>query len=153
MLKRFVEGLLGGAGDVAPTPAVRLPLATCVVLLEAAQADDTFTDAERAHIRDVLRERFALGPEEADELLREATAASRDSTGLFRFTRAINEGFTPEEKRAVITEVWRIFYSDGVLTGHEDHLAHHLGKLLNLNHPQLIEAKLQALEESRRDGG
>jgi len=150
MLKRFMENLLGGQSATSSSRNVRLSLATCVVLLEAARADDAFTPEERSHIIQTLRDRFALTEEEAAELLAEASEASRESVGLFRFTRAINEGFSPAEKREVIEEVWRIFYSDGTLTGHEDHLAHHLGKLLNLNHPQLMDAKVKVLREARR---
>ncbi len=152
MLKRFMENLLGGAEHPSPAPDIRLPLATCVVLLEAARVDESFTKEERRQIIKTLQKRFALTGEEADELLAEASRASRESVGLFRFTRAINEGFSPAEKRAIIEEVWRIFYSDGTLTGHEDHLAHQLGKLLNLNHPQLMDAKMKAFKEARREG-
>ena len=152
MLKRFIENLLGTPGGGAPSSTIRLPLATCVVLVEAARADDSFTEEERSHIIQTLQQHFALTEEEANELLSEASRASQESVGLFRFTHAINEGFTPEEKRRVIEEVWRIFYSDGTLTGHEDHLAHHLGKLLNLNHPQLMEAKMRVLQEARQQG-
>lgn len=151
MLKRFAEILLGERGDSAQVSSpVKLPLATCVVLLEAACADESFSREERRHILEVLVDRFDLTKDEASEMLEEATRASEHSVGLHRFTRAVNEGFTPAEKRDLIEEVWRIFYSDGTLTGHEDHLAHQLGKLLNLNHPQLIDAKMKVLEAVRR---
>ena len=49
---------------------------------------------------------------------------------------------SPAEKRQIIEEVWRVIYADGALDAHEDYLVHKLAKLLNLNHPQLIEAKM-----------
>lgn len=151
MLKRFAEALLGRTEADLPAPAAenRTALATCAVLLEAASIDDEYTREEKEHILGVLRSRFSLSEEEAGELLREATQAHNESTDLFRFTHEINKAFTTSEKIDVMREVWRIFYSDGVLDGHEDQLAHKLQDLLNLNHPQLIEAKMSVREEMR----
>jgi uncharacterized tellurite resistance protein B-like protein len=149
MLKRFAEALLGKTDAEAPAiPSEnRTALATCAVLLEAASIDDEYTLEEKQHILQVLQSRFSLSEEEAGELLREATRAHNESTDLFRFTHEINRAFSTEEKIDVMREVWRIFYSDGVLDGHEDQLAHKLQDLLNLNHPQLIEAKMSVRKE------
>ncbi len=149
MLKRFAQLLTPRPQAEGPARGIRDALATCVVLLEAARIDDAFSDEERRHILDVVRVRFELDEEEAEELLREATDARKESTDLWRFTRAINEAYTPDEKIRIIEEVWRIFYSDGTLDRHEDHLAHKLRALLNLNHPQLIQAKVRVLDEIR----
>lgn len=150
MLKRFADILLAKPGVSAQTnPRERVALATCALLLEAAHADDDFTDAERAHIVDVLESRYDLSREEAEELLQEANAALAESHDLWRFTNAINEAYTPAEKIEVVEETWRIFYSDGSLDGHEDHLAHKLRNLLNLDHRQMIDAKMKILQEVR----
>lgn len=145
MLKRFAQALLEQFAPVDDAgAAVRHDLATCVVLLEAARADDEYTDAERTHIVDMLRARFALEAAEAEELLAEACDARETHPDLFRFTRAVNDHFPPGEKAAIVEDVWRLVYSDGTLTAHEDHLAHKIGKLLNLDHPTVIDAKLRA---------
>ena len=52
------------------------------------------------------------------------------------------------EEMEVIEEVWRVIFADGTLDGHEDYLVHKLAKLLNLTHPQLIEAKMKVRGES-----
>lgn len=148
MIRRFYEALFPASGG-RERPSEDLPLATCVVLLEAARSDDRFTDAERRHILDVLRERFSLASEEAEELLQQATAASEASNDLWRFTHAINEHYSQAQKIALMEEVWRLVLSDGKLHGLEDHLAHKLRNLLNLNHPQMIEAKMKVLKEVR----
>lgn len=149
MLKRLAE-LLGGNSPVAEESNVEaVQLATCVVLLEAACIDDDFTDAERTHILAVLQERFDLSPDDAEELLAMAAEAREDSTGIHRFTREINDAYSVEEKIQIVEEVWRIFYSDNELDGHEDHLARKLRNLLNLNHPMMIDAKMRVLAEIR----
>ena len=127
----------------------RVRLATCVVLLEAARADSEYTDAERTHIVEVMKTRYELNSEEAHALIEEATQLRDNSSDLWRFTHEINKAYPLEEKIAILEEIWRIFYSDGTLDGHEDHLAHKLRNLLNLNHPQMIAAKMKVLKEIR----
>ncbi len=147
MLKRFAALFAGAPPKEGHSGPEAIQLATCTILLEAAHIDDDFTEAERRHILDVLRERFDLSTEEALELMEASSHAREQSTGLYRFTREINSNCTVSEKLRFVEEIWRIFYSDGVLDGHEDHLARKLGKLLNLNHPQLIDTKIRVKEE------
>ncbi|MBI2423485.1 MAG: TerB family tellurite resistance protein [Candidatus Hydrogenedentes bacterium] len=151
MLNRIKQVLLGSGKSTAPeqAPHERLELATCVLLLEAARIDDEFTNDERRHILHAVRQRFELREEEAEELLEAAMEVRDESTDLFRFTAELNGRLTQQEKLAVLEEIWRIFYSDGTLDGHEDHLAHKLRNLLNLNHPQMIESKMKVLNELR----
>jgi len=153
MFKRIAQTLFPDTAKAASVPQEhRLRIAACVVLLEAARADEDFTNEEQAHVLAVLRERFELSPEEAAELLEESTQHREASSDLWRFTNEINQAFTPKEKQCMMEEVWRLFYSDGELGAHEDGLAHQLRNLLNLNHPQMIRAKLKVLEEMRDSG-
>lgn len=148
MLSRLTQFLAGTPSDT-PRPAICYRLATCVLLIEAASADNDFTEEEKAHIVETMKRRFGLTDEEAAELLEASHHAREASSDLWRFTNQINQSFSVAEKINVVEEAWRIFYSDGHLGGEEDHLAHRLATLLNLNHPQLIEAKLKVLREIR----
>lgn len=150
MLKRFLDAIAPPAPNdhAAPAPD-RVPLATCVILLEAAHIDDDFTEDERQHIFTVLKTRYNLGDDEVRQLMQEAQRAREESSDLWKFTHQINSTYNNDEKFAILDEVWRIFYSDGQLDGHEDHLAHQLMNLLNLNHKQLIDAKMRILNEVR----
>lgn len=153
MLGRLSAILMGSGGSEAPQldASNRVALATCVVLMEAAQIDDEFTGSERAHILETAQRRFSLPPDEAEALLSEASMARSRSNDLWQFTHEINKVFSTAEKISVMEEVWRILYNDGSLHGREDHLVHKLQSLLNLNHKQLIGAKLKVLDE-RRNG-
>ena len=150
MLKRFLDML---TNPPATSPREdddnAVPIATCVVLLEAAMVDQEFTDEERQYISKVMQRRFSVSADEARELISEAQAARADSLDLWQFTHAINENFSPDEKVRILEEVWRLIYADGVLAGHEDYLAHKLRKLFNLNHQRFIDAKLKVLNEVR----
>jgi len=149
MLKRFADVLFARPQQAEEAPPDRVPIATCVILIEAACSDDEFSDAEREHILNVLVSRFGLSHAEALDLMHEALEAREKSSDLWHFTHEINTAYTPAEKVEIMEEVWRIFYSDGVLGGYEDHLAHKLQDLLNLNRRQLIDAKMRVLKEIR----
>lgn len=149
MLKRLAELLGSGTENAATRPAICYRLATCVLLIEAARADNDFTQEERNRIIEAMKNRFALTDEEAEELLAASESARAQSLDLWRFTNQINQSFSVAEKLKLVEEVWRVVYSDGHLDGHEDHLAHKLIQLLNLNHPQLIAAKVRVLDEIR----
>lgn len=125
-------------------PDHSLPVAACAIFLEAAWADDHFATSDREHILAALERHFSLSREEALEVLESAAALHRSSPDLFRFTRQVNEALSVPEKIRLVEEVWHILLADGQLTGYEDRLAHKLQALLNLNHPQLIQAKLTA---------
>lgn len=132
-----------------PDGGERLRLATCVILLEVAGADNEFSPAECERILTSLRGRFQLDQEEAEELVRVAQERREESSDLWKFTNQINQTCSREEKIQVIEEVWRLIYADNTLDGHEDYLVHKLARLLNLNHPQLIDAKMKVLAELR----
>ena len=147
MLKRFAALFGAKSEEEAHSGPEAIHLATCAILLEAAHIDDDFTEAERRHILEVLQERFDLSSDEALELLDVSAHAREQSADLFRFTREINSSCSVKDKIRFVEEIWRIFYADGVLDGHEDHLARKLGNLLNLNHQQLMDAKIRIKTE------
>jgi len=125
----------------------RLHLATCVILLETARADQEFSPAEKQHIIAVLRDRFGLSNEEAEDLIGLATAHRSESADLWHYTHEINKSCSREEKVEILAEVWRIIYMDKILNRHEDYLVHKLAKLLNLDHPELIDVKMRVRRE------
>jgi uncharacterized tellurite resistance protein B-like protein len=129
------------------SPGERVQLATCVLLLEVAGSDDEFSAAECQRVIDILRDRFDLEQEDAEELINVAQERRSQSYDLFRFTSQINENCSKEEKKRIIEEVWRVVFADGRLDGHEDYMVHKMARLMNLNHPELIEAKMRVTRD------
>lgn len=126
---------------------VSLTVAVCALLLEVAKADEVLSPEESERILRTLQVRFSLSPQEAHELVNLASRKREESSDLWSFTSRINEVLSLEEKRKVILEVWRVIYADGTLDAHEDYLVHKLAGLLNLQHSDLISAKLAARKE------
>ena len=135
-----------------PTAAVaeadeahRLRVATCVLLLEAAHADDDFSAEEEAGIHTAVGRRFKLDATETTGLLAEAAQERQSSGDLYHFARLVNESYARPRKLAIIELLWEIVYSDGILDAHEDALMHKIGKLLGLRHEELMAIKVQVV--------
>jgi uncharacterized tellurite resistance protein B-like protein len=129
----------------------RLQVAVSVLLLEVAGADSEFSAGECEKVIDLLRERFGLDQEDAEELIRVAQERREETYDLYQFTKQINECCSVSEKEQIIREIWRIIYADQNLDAHEDYLVHKLARLLNLTHQQLIEAKMDVREELHKE--
>ena len=120
-------------------------LGACAILLELANIDGEFNDAERNNIISVFKKDYNLAEEDISELMAASEKELKESIDLWQFTNLINQNYSLDEKIKVIETVWRVAYADGRLDGQEDYLAHKVATLLRLSHKQLIEAKLKIL--------
>jgi uncharacterized tellurite resistance protein B-like protein len=121
----------------------RIQIATCIILLEVAKSDDEFSSIEKTTLTAILKRKFALADEAAGGLMEIANKKREESTDLWEFTNIINQNYSKETKIKIVEAAWQIIYSDEKLDKYEDHLIHKLAKLLQLDHEDLIEAKLK----------
>jgi uncharacterized tellurite resistance protein B-like protein len=121
----------------------QLQIATCVLLLEVAHADDEFSAEEQETIDRLLAERFQFSKQETDELVNLAQGARQSQDDLYTFCRLVNESYSRERKLAVLELLWEVVYSDGVLEAHEDALMHKMGTLLGVRHQELMALKIR----------
>lgn len=132
-----------GAAQAEAPDEHGIVVAACALLLEMANIDGEFTEEESRTILSFLKH-LGLGEDEAESVIQTAGRELEESIDLWRFARVINRHYSEEEKLKVIETIWKVVFADGRLERHEDHLAHSLGRLLRLDHSQLIEAKLRA---------
>jgi len=151
MLNRIKSLLAAGPSGEPKLEHERIQVATCVVLLEMAHADEEFQAMEQTLVRDLLQRKFDLVEEDVSELIDFAQAQRRESLDIYQFTRQINDHFSRSEKMEMMESLWRIIYADGVLDKYEDYLVRQLAKLLRLGHEEMIEAKVRVLDELRPD--
>ena len=123
----------------------RVRIATAVVLLETAHADEEFDETEQNRIMDMLGERFGLDEGSVHELLKAADEHRVRSIDIWHYTELINNNFTMDEKLGVIDMIWQVIYADGRLDKYEDYLVHKLSRVLHIPHDKMIEAKLRHL--------
>jgi uncharacterized tellurite resistance protein B-like protein len=148
-----LKSLFGTAAKELPSIDVevisdRVYPATCAILLELANIDGEFNDAERDHIIAVFKEKYNLPEEDILDLIEASEKELKESIDLWQFTNFINQNFSLEEKIKIMETVWKVAYADGTLDKNEDYLAHKVANLLRLNHKQLIDAKLKVLHSS-----
>ncbi len=136
------------SADSKEAPNHDIRIATCALFLEMAQIDGEFSDEERQRILAILKQEFDLSEDVASELTEAADKERKESIDLWKFTNAINENYSEDEKIRVVEFLWKLVYTDGKLDQHEDYLIHKLATLLEIRHDQLIEAKMRVLKAS-----
>ena len=125
----------------------KLQVATAALFVEIAEADGNFSDDERNRIIDLMKAEFNLDDECVNELLNLSEQKVKDSISVYEFTSVINGSFSQKEKLDLIKNLWRIIYQDGKLDSHEDRLIKLIGTTMNLEHRDVIGAKLFVKEE------
>ena len=151
MLNR-IRSILGGGPAAEPAQEhERIQVATCVVLLEMAHADEEFHDMEETLVRDLLQRKFEISDQDVSELIAFARAQRQESLDIFQHTRLIKAHFTRAEKMDMMEALWRLIYADGVLDKYEDYLVRQLATLLGLAHDEMIAAKVKVLDEIHPD--
>jgi uncharacterized tellurite resistance protein B-like protein len=143
--KYFGQSSGDSAADAADKGLHDIRIAACALFLEMAEADGEFSSEERESILSILHTEYDLSRDDAALLIEASRKAREQSTDLWHFTNLINQNYSTEEKIRIIELVWKIIFSDHKLDAHEDYLVHKLANLLRLQHKQLIEAKLRAL--------
>ncbi len=147
-LKRFFNRLSDGDKKAsADDDARNVQVATCALFLEMAHLDDTFTDEETAVILSILKDKYRLSDDHADQLLGEARRELDDSIDLWQFAKLINENFSIDEKLQVIRTLWEIVFVDGKMDRYENYLMHKVATLLRISHEKLIDMKLEVMHK------
>lgn len=148
-LKRFFNRLSDGDKKAsADDDARNVQVATCALFLEMAHLDDTFTDEETAVILSILKDKYRLSDDHADQLLGEARRELDDSIDLWQFAKLINENFSIDEKLQVIRTLWEIVFVDGKMDRYENYLMHKVATLLRISHEKLIDMKLEVMHNT-----
>lgn len=132
--------------------AEELRLAAAALLVTAARMDGDFGAAERETVLGLLRRRLDLAETDAAELLDMAEAAAMRSTQLFAFTAAVNKGYAPEERIAMIEMLWEVAYADGKLHDYEANLLRRIAGLIHVPDPVSGAARKRVLARLGLDG-
>ncbi len=132
------------AASTTPDEAVSVAQAAAMLLLEVAWADHEIDDAELDAMRRTLKSLYLMEDAAFEALIRQARADHDASTGLFPFTRTLNDALTVEEKTALLTELWRLTRFSGERHHYEEHVIRKIADLLYLSHEDFIATKLIA---------
>ena len=123
------------------TPLRALELSCAALMFEVARSDFTIDETERESIRLLLTENFALSGEDVATVTEEAADNVDTATCLFEFTRTINDIATVDQKRQLLTMMWRVALADDALSRYEEHVIRKVADLLYLPHHDFMLAK------------
>ncbi len=156
MIER-IRKMFAAAGMAAPAPSLAAgveekQIAAAALLAEAALSDNRFDEAERAAVERLLSEHFGLDLGDARALVERGARLAADSTQLLRFTRAVKDNFSPEERIELIEMIWEVVYADGVLHDYEDSLLRRIAGLIYVSDRDRGAARKRVLDRLRRDG-
>lgn len=147
MIARIFDFLAGRDAPVAEESEDELSLAVAALLVEAAQMDETFDDAERSAIERVLAAKFKLDAAALNELVDAAEREVKRSAHYYPFTSKINQGLDAEAKIRIVEMLWQVAYADGVLDAQEDRLLRQVAGLIHVTDRERGLARQRALEK------
>ena len=133
--------------------ADELRLGVAALLTEAAGIAGHLDAPERAAVRRILQQHFALGDEAAALLAAAAEKRAERSTQLFGTTRLISERFSRDRRVELIEMLWEVAYADGTLDPLEDAMLRRVAGLVNVSDHERGEARLRVLRRLGLDAG
>ena len=119
----------------------QLRLACAALMIEVLYADYSVAQGELDTLRQVLQHNFGLEKGEADRLIELADEERAEATDYYQFTSLINEFYTQEQKRDLVTRLWQMAYADDSVHKFEEHLVRRLADLLHVPHSAFIQSK------------
>jgi uncharacterized tellurite resistance protein B-like protein len=126
----------------------QLRLASAALMIEGLHADYSVNQDELDILRDTLQQNFGISQDEALELIQLAKAERTEATDYYQFTSLINEYYTQQQKRDLVTHLWQMAYADRTIHKFEEHLVRRLSDLLHVPHSAFIQSKHKAARKS-----
>lgn len=132
--------------ETVSDPDADLRRAVACLLVEAARADEDYTDGERALVEDMLASQFSLDPLEATKLRAEAEEVQAAANDLYGFSRVVKEHLDRPGKMLLIEDMWAIALSDKERTPHEEMIIRRLIGLIHLEDTDSAVARRRAVQ-------
>lgn len=130
----------GGSGDREDM----LRLATAVLMVDVARADAVFEESEFDRMLQLVESHFQLTPEEAAQLVNQASERADDLISAHEFTQHLHKHLDDDEKARIIGLLWKIAYADGSLDKYEDSLVLKISDLLYVSRGRVMRLKHDA---------
>ena len=122
----------------------QLQLACAALMIEVLYADYSVDQSEIDTLRKTLQGNFGLNIDEAENLIQLAEEERAQATDYYQFTSLINEFYTQQQKRELVTRLWQMAYADHTVHKLEEHLVRRLADLLHVPHSAFIQSKHKA---------
>ncbi|MGD2160787.1 MAG: TerB family tellurite resistance protein [Gammaproteobacteria bacterium] len=144
-IKRFFEQYIITSESISNDAVEhQLRLACAALMIEILYADYAVAQEELDTLRSALQDNFDLDKDEADSLIELAEEERAEATDYYQFTALINEYYTQQQKRELVTRLWQIAYADDSVHKFEEHLVRRLADLLHVPHSAFMQSKHKA---------
>ncbi|NRA29232.1 MAG: TerB family tellurite resistance protein [Parvularculaceae bacterium] len=121
-----------------------LSKAVAALLVEAARADDDYSEDEQKMIVKILQGQFELDATQAESLKTEAEEAQAAANDLYGFSRVVKDGLDRDGKMKLIEDMWRVVLTDDERNPHEEMIIRRLVGLIYLEDRDSAEARRRA---------
>jgi uncharacterized tellurite resistance protein B-like protein len=125
----------------------QLQLACAALMIEVLYADYSVDDNELDTLLKTLQDNFDLNKEEAENLVQLAIEERTRATDYYQFTSLINEFYSQQQKRELVTRLWQMAYADRTVHKFEEHLVRRLADLLHVPHSAFMQSKHRAASQ------
>lgn len=150
MIKRWYEQViaaLSGGRDKEESPEDRariLRMATAILLVDVARADDRFSESEFERVITLVTRHFQLTIEEAASLINMADEKADQLISVHELTQLLHGNLDEAEKSEVVRLLWEVAFADGELDKHEDSLVLKISDLLHVSRGLVMRLKHDA---------
>tara|TARA_Y100001970_G_scaffold134911_2_gene166040 strand:- start:29756 stop:30169 length:414 start_codon:yes stop_codon:yes gene_type:complete len=119
-------------------------ISAIVMLLSVAKADDTIENNEIETIKNIVSDFFQIDSNnDIDNLINTAKVQLNNSIDIFEFGKELNDNWNYQDKIDFICCMFEVSLSDGDLYYMEEHMIKKISTILNVNHKDLINAKIE----------
>ena len=150
MIKQIFNEIVDvfASSDAAETSAAdresAIRKATAVLMLDVARADYVFDESEFERVLKLMESHFDLSPEDAAQLVNDASDEAEDLTSVHQFTQLLHEHLDESEKAHIVALLWQIAFADGRLDKYEDSLVLKISDLLYVSRARVMRLKHDA---------
>lgn len=131
------------APDPQALPEIDSRLALGALLVRIARTDGDYAAVEIAQIDQSLMTRYDLSASEAAALRAECEALEAEAPDTVRFTRAIKDTVSYDNRLGVIEALWSVVLADGVRDDEEDSMMRMTASLLGVSDQDSHRARLK----------
>lgn len=150
-VRRFFSDLArGGQANTFAENDYRV--AAAALLVHVLTLDGAISEPERERLHALVRYRFDLSDEAADELIAEARTVEGEAVDLYRFTSLLNRELDDVGRARIIEMMWEMIYVDGRVNEFEDNLVWRVADLLNVPSGERIALRRQIAGEATGEG-
>ena len=119
-------------------------ISATIMLLSVAKADEIIEDNEIKTIKNIISDFFQIeSKSNIENIITIAKKQLDNSIDIFEFGKELNNNWSYQDKIDFICCMFEVSFSDGELYYLEEHMIKKISTILNVNHIDLINSKIE----------